>query len=167
MSLFDGVIATAFQNDADGRSIFCPWGLRGRCYVLTPAQDAEVRRFLRAYYGGFFLVLIPGAYFLGWWVLLLPVVAVGGLYLKFWLVTRMLRPFIGAIPTVSADQLLRQHARATGRPVLWILFVAALGLAGWGAWLVIAGERTVAAYFVVLCLVAIAVGVGLQIRRAG
>src|SRR5687767_11158929 len=108
MGLFDGVIATAFQHDIEGRSIFCPWGMRGRCYLLTTEQDADIRRFLRAYYGGFFLVLIPAAYFLGWWVMLLSVVAVGGLYLKFWLATRDLKPFTGAIPPVSADQMLRQ-----------------------------------------------------------
>ena len=167
MGLIDGVIATAFQRDAEGRAVFCPWGMRGRCYLLTPEQDAEIRRFLRAYYGGFLVVLVPAAWFLGWWVLLLSVVAIGGLQLKYRAVTRDLPPFAGAIPPVSADEMLRQHARATGKGWLWALFVASVGLAGWSLWLNIAGARTVAALFVTVCLVGVSVVVGMQLRRAG
>ena len=166
MGLLDGVIATAFQRDAEGRAVFCPWGLRGRCYLLTAEQDASVRRFLRAYYGGFFVALVPGAYFLGWWVLILSAVAVGGLYFKYWLVTRDLQPFTGAVPRVSAGDLLGQHARATGAAALWAVLVAVVGLTTWGVWLVIRGERTVEAYLVIGCLAAVAVAVGVQIGRA-
>jgi hypothetical protein len=166
VGLFDGVIATAFQRDAEGRAVFCPWGMRRRCYLLTAEQDVEIRRFLRAYYGGFFVVLVPGAWFLGWWVLLVSVVAIGGLQLKYWLVTRDLKPFAGAIPPVSAEEMLSQHARATGRGALMALLVVSVGLAGWSLWLNIAGDRTIAALFVTVCLVGVSVMVGMQLRRA-
>jgi hypothetical protein len=41
---FDALASVYFKTMADGRRLFCPWGIWGSCYVIPSEQDYERRR---------------------------------------------------------------------------------------------------------------------------
>jgi hypothetical protein len=165
MGLFDGVIATAFQRDIEGRTVYCPLGAGKRCYLITPEQETSLIRFTRAWYGGFFLVLVPAAYYFQWWVLLLVPLVLGGMYLRSWLVVRDLPPFTGAVVRVSASSVLSQHAQSTGKWILWLILLGSVAMGGYGIWLVARGDRSVATYLGIVVAILGGAASGYQIRR--
>jgi hypothetical protein len=165
MGLLDGVIATAFQRDIEGRSVYCPLGVGKRCYLITAEQEESLIRFTRAWYGGFFLILVPAAYYLRWWVLLLVPVLIGGMYLRSWLVVRHLAPFRGTIAPLSASAVLSQHARATGKWILALLLLASITIAGYAVWLVIRGDRSASTFLGLAVGILGALAAAHQLRR--
>ena len=164
MGLFDGLVATTFRRDA-GRVYFVPWGRWGRSYLVPPEREAHLTRFLRAYYAAMFPLILAATFVFQWRAMLLAPLFSGALYLKFWHFTRGL-PVAESAPPVDRGELLRQHARATGKPVLWFSLAASLLLVAVGLWLLSRGERSGTTYFTIVFFGLCAAVNVMQLRKA-
>lgn len=127
MSLTQVAAGTMFYPTPDGRIVFRPWGKHGPCYLLSPEQRDVRARWQLAYWALMIATIVivtnrsPG---------LVPAlttlaVVVLGNYALFWAFARGL-PLTAPPPPPPKeyrDQLLRQHARAFGKPFLWVMLV--------------------------------------------
>jgi len=60
MGYFDGLTASSFKKDAEGRELFFIWGKLGKGRVIPSDDDAvAVRRYLKNYYVCVFVGIIP------------------------------------------------------------------------------------------------------------
>ncbi len=60
MGYFDGLTAASFKKDAEGRDLFFLWGKLGKGRVIpSEADGAWVRRYLKLYYVGVLLAIVP------------------------------------------------------------------------------------------------------------
>ena len=164
MGLLNGLVAGTFRRDA-GRVYFVPWGNWGRSYLVPLEREAHLTRFLRAYYAIMFALIPIATYMFQWRALLLLPLLLGAVYLKFWHFTRGL-PVADSAPAVDRGELLRQHARATGKPVLWFSLVASLLFVSVGLWLLLRGERSGTTYFTIAFFGLCAAVNAVQIRKA-
>lgn len=136
------VARTMFYHAPDGRVVFRPWGARGPCYLVTEEQRGARARVQLAYYGVMLIAIYYGTQRLGPGVTfgaILPL-TLGGNYILFWLFSRGL-PTTDPPPRPSREYVreqLRQGNRAFGKPILWIMLVLSLLMAGVGLW---AGAR--------------------------
>jgi O-antigen/teichoic acid export membrane protein len=135
--------STIFYRAPDGRIVFRPWGARGACYLVTEAQRARFGKIQLAYYALMMLCIYFGVLRAGsllTFAVILPAVTLGN-YALFWLFSRNL-PTTEPPPRPSPEyrrELLRQHRRAFGKPILWTMLILAFGMAGAGLW---AGSMT-------------------------
>ena len=57
MGYFDGLVSGAFKKDAAGHTVFYPWGILGKGYVVPSVVEEErLRSFLKTMY----MILLPG-----------------------------------------------------------------------------------------------------------
>jgi hypothetical protein len=170
MSLTQVAAGTMFYPTPDGRIVFRPWGRKGPCYLLTPAQRDARARWQLAYWA-LMLVAIVGvmnrAPRLGPTLATLAAVILGN-YALLWAFARGLPLTDPPSPPTKEyrDHLLSQHARAFGRPMLWIMLALSVGMSLLGAVAGISASRwdvaALAGGFFGLCA-----GVfGWQLRRA-
>ena len=77
MGYFDNLAASSFKSDSDGKTVFFPWGIVGRGYILkNPEQEKELKRFIKIYHIiSLVLVLFIGP-FLQLWLLCFSIVPV-------------------------------------------------------------------------------------------
>lgn len=132
-----------FYEAADGRIVFRPWGKRGPCYLLTPAQRLVRARIQLGYYGFMLVVITLSTLRLGsvrTFAIALPAILAGN-YLLFGLFARGLPTTDppGPPPPGYTNELIRRHNRAFGKPLLWVMFTLSLLMAAAGVW---AGLRT-------------------------
>jgi hypothetical protein len=75
MGYFDNLAAASFKVDSSGRTVFFPWGIIGKGYVLkNKLQEQELKKIIKIYHiTSLVLVLIFGP-FLQLWVLCAAVV---------------------------------------------------------------------------------------------
>lgn len=164
MGVFDGLTATTFRRDT-GHVYFVPWGKWGRSYLVSPEREAHLTKFLRAYCLVTFALLLVATYMFQWRAMLLLPLLLGAIYLKFWHFTRGLA-IADSAPPIDRGELFRQHARATGRPVLWFSLVASLLFVAVGTWLFLAGDRSGTTYSTIVFFGLCAAVNVVQIRKA-
>jgi len=72
MGFFRRLTDSSFKTDSDGKTIFYPWGVFGKGYVLPSKEyEEKIRSFLTKYYAfGLIAIIVIGA-FLGLWFVLL------------------------------------------------------------------------------------------------
>lgn len=78
MGYFKRLADSSFKVDDQGNTLFYPWGILGRGYILPDKEtETEIRRFITRYhYIGLTLVFIIGPFLMLWGVvfaLLLPI----------------------------------------------------------------------------------------------
>ncbi len=49
MGYFDGLTGASFKKDKRGYTVFYPWGIGGRGYILPEHKKDDVRRVLKRY----------------------------------------------------------------------------------------------------------------------
>ncbi len=60
MGYFDGLTAASFKRDAEGRELFFIWGRLGKGRIIPSEADATwVRRYLKIYYVGVLVAIVP------------------------------------------------------------------------------------------------------------
>lgn len=132
MGYFDGLVATAFEEDADGRILFLPWGRLGPGYELPADDRTRVGRFIRRFFAVYLVALVAGLGTVGWpagpGLMLLALLAWFAAARGF---TRN-RPAVADPPSVDRCAQSHRRARATGKPTLWMLEAVSLGFVASG-----------------------------------
>lgn len=83
MGFFRRLTDSSFKVDAAGRSIFYPWGIFGRGYVLPNKEyEEKIRSFLTKCYAFSLIVIIVIGAFLGLWSILFWMVPFGFLIVQ-------------------------------------------------------------------------------------
>jgi hypothetical protein len=149
MGYFDGLTDAAFKQDQLGNTVFYPWGVIGRGYILTdPAKIDQARLFMRRWYQiNIFcatpiltMAIIPRAVPLPVKIALAvtyAVIATG------WFVLRSRQ--LTAAAEISGERMrfrdsYTNAAKGLGRSMLWVLFgVSCLVVVG-GLWMAVNGR---------------------------
>jgi hypothetical protein len=166
MGYFDGMTNAVFKTDRNGNTVFYPWGVFTRGWILTdPARIAAARHFLRRWYQ----VSICGAplvtmAIIPQWIPL-PITAalvVACLVIGTgWFVVKTRKLTAGA--ERSDERLwfrdsLANIATGLSRPTIWILYgVSCLGVMG-GLWMAVNMGSRVSAWPGVLVAATFAAG---------
>ncbi|WP_243544766.1 hypothetical protein [Pseudodesulfovibrio tunisiensis] len=70
MQFLDGFVDASFIRDEDGRLLFYPWGMFASGYEMSGEGEAQVRKFLKLFYGVSFGVILCGLLLFGMWTFL-------------------------------------------------------------------------------------------------
>ena len=123
MAYLDSLTNGYFKTAQDGRKLFLPWGMFGRCYVIASTEDYERLKLQIKVYAIAMLLLIIGTaplkHDLGFLFVPAPIIAIYGVW-TLYLVRRLQR---------SNERLRLQHKtprQSTG--VLLLIEVAVLTL---------------------------------------
>ena len=147
MGYFDGLTASSFKKDAQGRDLFFIWGKLGKGRVIpTEADGASVRNYLKNYYICLLVGILPMVMLGGkageprWFLaigifLVLALAALVPLFLRT-------RQWAVADERLTYREAMSASAAAHGAVTLWLLAaVAALFVAG-GLFLLLATDAT-------------------------
>jgi hypothetical protein len=80
MGYLDGLVDSSFKKDAEGRTVFYPWGTLGSGYIV---ETGDLRNQIRSLYKTVLIVLIPTTVLfqitVGWWLnlVLVPFCVIG------------------------------------------------------------------------------------------
>jgi len=127
MRFLDGFVEASFTETGSGDRLFLPWGVLGRSYVLTRKGEADVKKFLKTFYGSSLALVLIGFLFLGSWAFasfcfIIPWYA--------WTIHGMLKLEKQSGKTISLDETTRDQGRKMGvGGTLLILALAILMLA--------------------------------------
>jgi hypothetical protein len=122
MSYLDALVNSLFKKSGSGATLFYPYGIIGKGYVVSSASEhSRIRSGLKVYYVVMFLAMGISIYFLNWfyaagWTILW----VGGYLVWSSTVTRRL--------VVSAERLRYSESLAQSLPYYstWVLVVLSL-----------------------------------------
>lgn len=131
MGYFDGLTAASFKKDAQGRELFFVWGKLGKGRIIPSEADrAWVRRYLKLYYVGVLVAIVPmlmisGEPMQGRWLLTLGIfmlLAIAGL-IPLWMRVRAW-PLAGE--RLTYGEAISASAKAHGAVSLSILVVLSI-----------------------------------------
>jgi hypothetical protein len=125
MGYFDGLTDGLFKSDHEGKTLFYPWGVLGKGFILPNSdKKQEIRRFVKLYYVvSLPLVLLTGIT-VGW---LYSFALVPPLILWYWLrVNRLLASVSTTTEKLKIGEAYRSSARSHNLSTLWFLEVASL-----------------------------------------
>jgi hypothetical protein len=148
MGYFEGLADAAFKNDADGRTLFYPWGIFGRGVVVPTEQEAErLRKFQQRTY----MIALPGflamQFVVGFWLVLLllpPFLVWHHFKLK-----HMIRNFQTASDKLTMAESTRNSARSHNLSLLIAMELFSLMFVAAGFWMLWLGEAPLIA---LMCL---------------
>jgi hypothetical protein len=145
MGYFDGLTATAFKKDSQGRDLFFIWGRLGKGRVVpTEADGASVRSYLKNYYICILIGIVPmlmlaGESFEPRWFLAIGIFMALSLAALVPLFLRT-RQWAVADERLTYREAMSASAAAHGAATLWLLTaVGALFVAG-GLFLLLATD---------------------------
>jgi hypothetical protein len=120
VGLFDGLTNASFKSDAEGNTIFFPYGKLGKGRAISDKNTEEkVRRFITRYlWANFFFVIIVGRAVGFIWILLaLPIII-------FWY-RREIERHLRDVPTSDTKMSVEESMQniATGTPRLLLRFI--------------------------------------------
>lgn len=134
MKIMDFIMQMSFRKDHEGNEVFFPWGIFGKGRIIdNPKIKDEVRKFLRLYYIGMLLLIVPWLFFVQpyfltreeFWSNLL--VALGLIVLSLIWQYFGLKRLIRNLPESTLKMKVRDNLKETGNYFHPILIVA-LGL---------------------------------------
>lgn len=134
MGYFDGLTAASFKKDADGRDLFFIWGRLGKGRIIpSQADGAWVRRYLKFYYIGMLIAIVPmlmisGEPMQGRWLLTLGVFLLLALaaLIPLW---RRTRTWPVAGERLTYGEAVSASAKAHGAVTLSVLVVLSVLMA--------------------------------------
>lgn len=89
MGYFRSLTNSSFKQGDNGESLFYPWGVLGKGYILESVeQENKIRNYLTNYYIVSLLSIIIIGAFLGLWIVLVPLVPI--VFIAWWPITKAL-----------------------------------------------------------------------------
>jgi len=147
MNFFSDVMEVAFQTDSESRTLFFPWGVISKGYVLPDAgMERRVKTFYKYYYLAGLVVVILGLVLLGW-----PGAVGVGVLAFLWYVIQInvyLRQC--EVGDVSVREHMQDIARKYNLVALWFLFAFCLLVTLFGGFLVVLGELLAGIVFLLI-----------------
>ncbi len=123
MGYFDGLAASSFKKDSSGKTLYYPFGIFGRGYVIpNDKKEKSIRSSLKRFYVIALPILIGTGILFGWlyailllipvllWAILLPKSLVKGLH--------------PCATKMKVSDSIDSSARAHSKGMLWFLFLA-------------------------------------------
>ena len=158
MGYFDGLSTGPFKRNKSGQTVFYPWGIAGRGYVIPDeATEARLRKFVRSSMQ-LSIPAIIGAQVVSGPALSLTIFAV----FVLWFALRV-RTLVRSLPLSSERLTLKEHAatsaKAYGKPTLWFLLTCSVIMLAAALFLVFAGPSSSARVTGLACLVFFGPGV--------
>ncbi len=149
MGYFDGLVSGSFKKDVESNTVFYPWGIMGKGYILrTAGEEEKLRGALKLNYMIMLPAIILIQIFIGAWLnfVLVPVYIV---LFMVWVkhVTKGLEP---SYEKLSAAEAYKSSARSHNLPTLVVLEIFSLGFVAIGGWMMAEGESVPIA---ALCMV--------------
>jgi hypothetical protein len=147
MGYFDGLTAAAFKKDSQGRDLFFIWGKLGKGRVVpTEADGASVRGYLKNYYVGVILGVVPmimlaGKAFEPRWFLTIGIFMVLALAALAPLFLRTAQWEV-ADERLTYREAMSASAAAHGAGSLWFLIVLSALFVAAGLFLLFATDAT-------------------------
>jgi hypothetical protein len=147
MGYFDGLTASAFKKDAQGRDLFFIWGKFGRGRVVPSAADAaSVRGYLKSYYLCVLLGIVPMLMLAGkageprWFLAIgaFMALAVAGLVPLF----LRTRHWPAADERLTYREVMSASAAAHGSVSLWLLVAISAVFVIGGLFILLATDAT-------------------------
>jgi len=137
MNLFSDATEVAFQTDSRGRTLFFPWGVISKGYVVPDAgTEQRIKTFYKYYYLIGMVAVILCLVLLGW-----PVAIVLGVVGFAWYAIQV-RIYVRRCD--PADVSVREHmediARKYNLPALWGLFAVSVVIVLFGGAVLLMGE---------------------------
>ena len=120
MGYFDGLVASSFRKDSSGRTLYYPFGIFGRGYVIpNDEKEKSIRSSLKRFNIIALPILIGTGIFLGWLyaiLLLIPVLLWAILLPKS--LVKGLQP---CATKIKVSDSIDSSARAHSKGMLWFL----------------------------------------------
>lgn len=164
MGYFDGLVSGAFKKDAEGNTVFYPWGIMGKGYILrTVAEEEKLRGALKLNY----MIILPAIIIIqitvGAWLnfVLIPVYVI---LFTLW-VHHATKGMERSFEKITAAESYKNSARAHNLPTLIILEIFAIGFVAIGVWMIAEGERILIALLCILLFGASALAIGYMILQ--
>lgn len=162
MGYFDGLVSGSFKKDAQGNSVFYPWGIMGKGYILrTVAEEEKLRGALKLNY----MIMLPAIIIIqiavGAWLnfILVPVYIV---LFTLW-VYRTTRGLERSFEKITVAESYKSSAKAHNLPTLIILEICAIGFVAIGVWMIVEGEPLFMPVLCILLFGAAALAIGYMI----
>lgn len=76
MGYFEGITANYFKTDEEGRTVFYPYGILGRGFIVPEERKTDVRRIVTTYTLTSLPIAIAATALLKWWLVLSAVLPV-------------------------------------------------------------------------------------------
>ena len=165
MGYFDGLVSGAFKKDAAGHTVFYPWGILGKGYVVPSVVEEErLRSFLKTMY----MILLPGIIIIqvvfGAWVNFVIVIPVYIAWYVMW-VRRTTAGMQVSVEKLAMGEAYKNSARSHNLPTLIVLEIFALGFVAIGLWMLSLGKEPVIAGLCVGFFGLCAVAIGYMIKQ--
>ncbi|MCB1682095.1 MAG: hypothetical protein H6858_09520 [Rhodospirillales bacterium] len=164
MGYFDGLVSGIFKKDVAGNSVFYPWGIMGRGYVIRSAAEEErLRRSVKRMYIIMLPVVVGVQISFGPWpnvaIVLLFMV---GFTLWTWRVTEGMER---STEKLGVGEAYRNSAKSHNLPTLIILEIISLLFVVAGAWMVLDGHDIVIGVLCALFFAFCAAAIGYMIKQ--
>ena len=160
MGYFDGIAGLYFKKDAGGKTVYYPWRIVGKGYVMPDeAAEKEARGFIRL----FMMVTLPViviAVNISW---IWAVAAMAGLAMWYYLKTRALVAGRAlSLEKLTFEESYTNSAKAHNIAVLWLLFIISLLFTAASLWFAFGGAvhcdrlmMCVSSFFFAFCSVSL------------
>ncbi len=124
MGYFDGLTASSFKTDEKGNTIFYPWGILGKGYILPEDRKDSIRLAIKRHMTFIVPFAIVFAIFLKIWILIiaLPFYYIG---YAIW-IKQLTRGFEITSQKLSFSDTTANSARAHNLSTLWLLEICSL-----------------------------------------
>ncbi len=162
MGYFDGLVSGSFKTDAAGNSVFYPWGIMGKGYILrTVAEEEKLRGALKLNY----MIMLPAIIIIqiavGAWLnfILVPVYIV---LFTLW-VHHTTRGLERSFEKITVAESYKSSAKAHNLPTLILLEIFAIGFVAIGFWMIAEGEPIMVPVFCIVLFGAAALAIGYMI----
>lgn len=124
MGYFDGVAASSFKTDEQGNTVFFPWGILGKGYILPEDKKDSIRRSFKHHVILILTLAIGCSLFFNIYALVLGLLLYYIGY-AFWVnrLTKVLTVSTGSLTFADARE---SSARAHNTATLWFLEIVSL-----------------------------------------
>jgi hypothetical protein len=124
MGYFDGLTDSSFKRDEKGHTIFYPWGILGKGYILPEDKKesfrTKIKRFLQISLPLAILITITRL-----WVLLVIILLVSILWYTIW-IKKITKDLILSSYKQTLSESTRNSARSHNLKTLWFLAISSL-----------------------------------------
>lgn len=158
MGYFDGLTDASFKTDAEGNSLFYPWGVMGAGYILPSEYK---KNSIRTYIKRMYMIVLPAIILIQIVFGFLPNLILLAVYMIWYYlaVKKMTSDLTKSTVKLKTSEAYTNSAKSHNLPTLIFLSICSLVFVVMGALLIASGTGGFIGYFTVLffglCTVAI------------
>ena len=140
MGYFEGITASYFKTDKEGNTVFYPYGILGKGYILPEERKVLFRRLIKKYMQISLPLAIATTMFLKWWLVLLFVFPFYLLAYAIWM-NKLTKNFKKSTDKLTLSESTTNSARSHNLTTLWLLEIGSLLFVIVGIFIVITSPK--------------------------